>query len=168
MMEIIVRNITKDNMIDFSADRSLRFPMPEEELKSILGEDEWIIIDSPIGDELTSITKLNEMAGKYDPDALDVLSQTYLFNELADKEGDDFVIINFDAVTSQWGCGNGVSDTDEWKGLVLFVEGFASLPFEYTPEMEDYIRWENVWQTAETEGWRAVTDGDTYLVKEVA
>ena len=60
-----------------------------------------------------------------------------------------------------------MSATDEWKGFVLFQEGYGDLPFEYKEEMEGYIKWEQVWYTADSDGWVEVKYKDkTYLVKE--
>ena len=38
-MEITIRNITKDNMRDFSNDHTINLPMDEEKLRSMLGND---------------------------------------------------------------------------------------------------------------------------------
>ena len=58
-MEITIRNLTKD------VDKTINFPMETERLTELLGNDEWIIIDSPVGEELTNITKLNEIVTTY-------------------------------------------------------------------------------------------------------
>lgn len=165
-MEIWVRNITKDNMVDFRNDHRLILPMDEGKLTEFLGNDEWIIIDSPVGEELTDIRKLNEVINDYGEDNLKILSSTYLFSELEWKTIDDFMIVDFDAATSGWGCGYGVPCDDYWRGFVLFKEGYVNLPFDYTEDMEDWIQWENLWTQAETEGWRHVGfNGNDYLVK---
>ena len=36
-MEITIRNITKDTMLDFNNDHTITLPMDEEKLKSMLG-----------------------------------------------------------------------------------------------------------------------------------
>jgi len=171
-MEITIRNITKDN------DVSINLPMETEKLTNLLGNDEWIIIDCPadcsyMGSyaELTDIMKLNEIVrlyhivfiDEYADDMLQMLCKTYYLNEV--ENPCDVIIIDFDAETETWGCGNGVPFTDEWKGLLLFTLGLAALPFPYTSEMEDWINWEMLWNQAETEGWREVYyNGNHYIV----
>lgn len=44
-MEITIRNITKDTMVDFNNDHTITLPMDEEKLRNMLGNDEWIIVD---------------------------------------------------------------------------------------------------------------------------
>ena len=169
IMEITIRNITKDNMRDFSNDHTINLPMDEEKLRSMLGNDEWIIVDSPVGEEFTNITKLNEILSEMDENTLMILSTTYLFSEIEDaiENEREFTILCFDDLTSQYQGGLGVFASDEWKGFVLFHEGYGELPFEYKEEMEDYIKWDCVWSTAECEGWREVEyKNKTYLVKE--
>ena len=79
----------------------------------------------------------------------------------------EFTVLCFDDLTSQYNYGLGVFASDEWKGFVLFHEGYGELPFAYKEEMEDYIKWDCVWSTAECEGWREVEyKNKTYLVKE--
>ena len=169
IMEITIRNITKDNMRDFSNDHTINLPMDEEKLRSMLGNDEWIIVDSPVGEEFTNITKLNEILSEMDENTLMILSTTYLFSEIEDaiENEREFTILCFDDLTSQYQGGLGVFASDEWKGFVLFHEEYGELPFEYKEEMEDYIKWDCVWSTAECEGWREVEyKNKTYLVKE--
>ena len=60
-MTITIRNITKDTMMDFNNDFTISLPMEEDKLLEFLGSDEWIIVDSPIGEELTNIIELNEL-----------------------------------------------------------------------------------------------------------
>ncbi len=69
-MDVTIRNITKDNMRDFSNDHTISLPMEEEKLRSLLGDDEWIIVDSPVGEELTSIAGLNELLTEIEEDDL--------------------------------------------------------------------------------------------------
>lgn len=166
-MEIVIRNITKDTMRDFSNDHSLQLPMNEEQLRSLLGNDEWIIVDSPVGEELTDIIKLNRLLGKINEESLLILSQVYLIHEIEEMaEENSYIIVDFDTVTSQYQCGYGVSATDWWKGFVLFHNGYVTLPFEYKNEMEDYIDWETVWAEANFNGWQTVKfKSKTYLVK---
>jgi hypothetical protein len=166
-MEITIRNITKDTMVDFDNDHTINLPMDKEKLRELLGEDEWIIIDSPVGEELTDITELNELLTEINYDDLMILSETYLYNEIKEmvKNGNEYTIIDFESETANWGGGYGVPETEEYKGFLLFNLGYANLPFEYTEAMEDYIRWETVWATAECEGWREVRhNGKLYLI----
>lgn len=72
-MKITIRNITKDNMKDFRNDHTITLPMEESELKMFLGSDEWIIIDSTIGEELTNIMELNELLTEKDEEAIKIL-----------------------------------------------------------------------------------------------
>ena len=162
-MEIVIRNITKDTMKDFSNDHTIKLPMQEDKLQQFLGDDEWIIIDSPIGEELTNIMELNQMVTENDEMSLRILhSAGYLLEEI--KNG-VFTIVDFDSETSQWNGRNGVFSDDWWKGYLLHDLGYVSFPFEYTQEMEDWVRFECLWTQANCEGWREVRCGNrTYLV----
>lgn len=169
-MEITIRNITKDTMLDFNNDHTINLPMEEGKLKALLGDDEWIIVDSPIGEELTNITKLNEIVKGYNEifpngdEMLEMLCKTYLLSEIEDPC--DITVIDFNAETKTWGYGNGAPFTDEYKGLLLHSLGLMELPFPYTEEMEDWINWEQLWFQAKTEGWRKVYyNGNYYLVR---
>ena len=169
-MEITIRNITKDTMLDFNNDHTINLPMEEGKLKALLGDDEWIIVDSPVGEELTNITKLNEIVKEYNEifsngdEMLEILCKTYLLSEIEDPY--DIIIINFDDETETWCCGSGAPFTDEYKGLLLHSLGLMALPFPYTEEMEDWINWEQLWFQAETEGWREVYHkGNYYIVR---
>ena len=96
-----------------------------------------------------------------------VKARTIKIIEDAIENEREFTILCFDDLTSQYNYGLGVFASDEWKGFVLFHEGYGELPFEYKEEMEDYIKWDCVWSTAECEGWREVEyKNKTYLVKE--
>ncbi len=162
-MNITIRDLTKDDGISFKADVTIQLPVEEAKLKEILGDDEWIIVDAPLGDEHTSILKLNEVCNFYTDDKLEMLSYTYLFEEIAEvmDNGNDFIIICYDEVNNV----NGFYPTDEWLGFALFKSGYAILPFEYDDAMEDYIKWDQVWRTAESEGWRRIPyDGRIYMV----
>ena len=74
-MEITIRNITKDTMLDFNNDYTITLPMDEEKLKSMLGNDEWIIVDSPVGDELTNIMQLNNLFDDHEEETVELLSR---------------------------------------------------------------------------------------------
>lgn len=54
-MDVFLRNITTDEDVEVS------LPMDSGKLKELTGKDEWIIADSPVGEELTSILMLNEL-----------------------------------------------------------------------------------------------------------
>ena len=169
-MEVWIRNITKDTMVDFDNDHCINLPIEEGKLNNLLGDDEWIIVDSPVGEELTNIKKLNEIIQTYNEvfsdgdEILQMLCKTYLLSEIEDPY--DVIIINFDEETETWCCGNGAPYTDEYKGLLLHSLGLIALPFQYTEEMEDWINWEMLWNQAETEGWREVYfKGNHYLVR---
>lgn len=167
-MEVVIRNITKDNLCDFSNDHVISLPMKEERLRSLLGDDEWIIVDSPVGGETTSIVKLNELLTEIEEDDLMVLSQAYLLDEIIDcvENEREFSIINFNEEVACYKCGiGGIYPDEEWKGRIMFESGYVRFPFEYTPEMEDYINWDRLWTEAEYDGWREVEyRSETYLV----
>ena len=167
-MEVVIRNITKDNLCDFSNDHVISLPMKEERLRSLLGDDEWIIVDSPVGEEMTSIVKLNELLTEIEEDDLMVLSQAYLLDEIIDcvENEREFSIINFNEEVACYKCGiGGIYPDEEWKGRVMFETGYVGFPFEYTSEMEDYINWDTLWTEAECDGWREVEyKSEIYLV----
>ena len=166
MMEIIIRNITKDTMVDLKNDHTIVLPMDNEKLQAFLGNDEWIIVCSPIGEELTNITELNDLLLKVDPEELLILSEAYCFDEIKEMD-ENYTIINFTEETAQYNNGNGVFESDWWMGYVLHQLGYINFPFEYTDEMEDYVKFEQLWLTANSEGWIAVRhDGNLYLVKK--
>ena len=162
-MKITIRNITKDNMKDFRNDHTITLPMEETALKMFLGSDEWIIVDAPIGEELTNIMELNEILTEKEEETIKILqSAGYLFEEI--KSG-EFTIIDFDGETQSYNCGNGVICDDWWKGFVLHDLGYVSFPFAYTEDMEDYVRFESLWTDANCNGWRECTvNNNTYLV----
>lgn len=163
-MEITIRNITRDTMVDFDNDHTITLPMDEEKLRNMLGNDEWIIIDSPVGDEFTSILQLNAILDIHSEETIRILSRSYLLNEIMES---DFIIINFDEETKEYNNGNGVCADDWWKGYILHDFGYERFPFEYKPEMENYLKFEQLWYTAESEGWCDVRyNGNTYLVKK--
>jgi hypothetical protein len=163
-MEITIRNITKDTMIDFNNDHTIMLPMDEDKLQAFLKNDEWIIVDSQIGEEFDSIIEINRLLTEFDYDTLMILSSIYSFADIKGKTEDDFAVVDFDGLTAKWyGGSGGFSESD--KGQVLFEEGYISLPFEYKEEMEDYIRWENLWTEAQCNGWVDLSyNGNTYLV----
>lgn len=165
-MEITIRNITKDNMRDFSNDHTINLPMDEEKLRSMLGNDEWIIVDSPVGKEFTNITKLNEILSKMGEDTLQILTKAFLLSEVMETEIENFTIIDFDSETAQYNCGYGVPGDEEWYGRVLHDLGYINFPFKYTEDMEDYVKFEQLWYTANSDGWCDIRhNGNTYLVK---
>lgn len=163
-MEITIRNITRDTMVDFDNDHTLRFPMEEDKLRKLLGDDEWIIVDSPIGEELTNILELNRLLFDKNWEDVEVLqSAKYTFEEIQKGE---FTIIDFSSETSQWNNGNGVVADEWWKGYLLHQLGYVDLPFEYKEEMEDWIKFEDLWWTADSDGWReTIVNNNVYLVK---
>ena len=166
-MLITIRNITKDTMVDFNNDHTLNFSIDEEKLRNFLGHDEWIIVDSPIGEELTDIIQLNNLLKTRTETAVLILSsgESYLIDEIINN---DFIIVDFDNETSSYNGGNGVFADDWWKGYVLHDLGYEQFPFEYKPEMENYLNFEQLWYTAESEGWREIRyNNNTYLVRKV-
>lgn len=157
-MEITIRNITKN------IEKTIILPMDEELLLSILRNDEWIIIDSPVGTELTNIKFLNKICAKINEKDLMILSEAFLLNEIVEKIN-DYIIVDFTIETEKWNNGNGVDSSDWWKGYVLYYLGYEELPFKYTKEMEGYIKFEQLWYTAESKNWACVKyDSHTYLI----
>lgn len=158
-MDVFLRNITTDEDVEVS------LPMDSEKLKELTGKDEWIIADSPVGEELTSILMLNELVKRFGEENLMVLTEAFLLSEIEEKEPDDFVIIDFDSETACCNDGNGFIFTDWEKGFVLHDLGYVNFPFKYTDEMEGYVKFEQLWYTAESSGWNAVIiNGRPYLV----
>lgn len=163
-MEITIRNITKDTMVDFNNDHTITLPMDEEKLRNMLGNDEWIIVDG-VPDELTNIIDLNNRISEIGEDDFCILAKAFISKEAMEIE--DYTIIDFDGETSQYNRGNGVINDEWWKGFVLHDLGYENFPFEYTEEMEDYVKFEQLWYTANSEGWVDIRyNGNTYLVKK--
>lgn len=68
-MDVFLRNITTDEDVEVS------LPMDSGKLKELTGKDEWIIADSPVGEELTSILMLNELVKRFGEENLMVLAE---------------------------------------------------------------------------------------------
>ncbi len=162
---------------DITVEEDIRLMLPVEQgilTKKLKKNHEYIITDSSFLDcsEYENIEEVNKLLllceeNGIDKNTLQVLQKAFLYKELSEIiESMNFVTLDFDNITSEWNYQYGVPDTEEWYGFVLFQEGYGRLPFEYTEDMEDYIRWELIWQTAETEGWMAIRgeDSHTYLV----
>lgn len=163
-MEIIIRNITKDTMVDFNNDHTITLPMDEEKLRNMLENDEWIIVDG-VSDELTNIIDLNSRISEIGEDDFCILAKAFLPKEAIEIE--DYTIVDFDGETSQYNGGNGVCANAEWFGRVLHDLGYINFPFTYTEEMEDYVIWDQLWYTANSEGWVDIRyNENTYLVKK--
>lgn len=172
-MKIWVRNLTKN------LEKSLTLPMDGEELKKVLGKDEWIILDSESAlrpDEMDSITELNDFLNECKElgvcdDVLGILSVPFLYCEVMEMiRAESWTIINFDNETGTWDYGNGGNFWDDSdKGRVLhdceYVQFDWERKYPIVEEMEDDIEWENLWTTAQCLGWREVTyKGYHYLV----
>lgn len=163
-VEITIRNITKDDFRSFNNDYTIHLPMRQKALKSFLGHDEWIIVDSPMCGELTDILLLNDLIKKYGKEDFEILSQVFYENELVDDY--DFIIINFTDETSQYNSGFGAPEDDWWKGYLLHQLNYVSFPFPYCEEMEGYVKFEQLWYTAQSQGWHDIRyNGKLYLVK---
>ena len=156
---------------DLTLDKDIEMDLPTE--LYLNPEHEYIIVDHDNTlepNEYTNIKELNDFLleckkNDISDETLKILSASYLFEEVIYKiKKEDFTIVDFDFVTAMWFSPNINSDRE--KGLVLFEEGYMQLPFEFTREMEDWIRWENLWDQAESEGWRVVKlNGYNYLVR---
>lgn len=116
-MDVFLRNITTDEDVEVS------LPMDSERLNELTGRDEWIIADSPVGEELTSILMLNELVKRFGEENLMVLAEAFLLSEIEEKEPDDFVIIDFDNETACYNDGNGFIFTDWEKDLSFMTLG---------------------------------------------
>ena len=107
-MKITIRNITKDNMKDFRNDHTITLPMEETALKMFLGSDEWIIVDAPIGEELTNIMELNELLTEKSEEDLVVTGDILTVFKGSEKK-DEYKI----AVVEKFGYGfSDVADTE--------------------------------------------------------
>lgn len=169
-MKVWIRNLTK------GIDYSIELPMYERELDKILNpNDEYIIIDSEIldVDEYASIDELNGFLFDCKENGisltdLEVLSKIMYYNEVIDAvDNGSYVIVDFDAETSEWNCGNGGDFTSAFdKGMCVFDSGYYNpFGFKMTEDIYDWIDWESVWVNATTEGWREVrVNGNGYLV----
>ena len=166
-MNIWVRNLTTDY------DKKLLLPMDIEELEHELSDGEYIIIDYDEGlrpYEYSSITELNIFLSEYCNDEVElaILSKAFLYDEVLEMvKNESYSIINFTAETMHWGCGKDIYNEDS-LGRVLHDYGVIfdwERKYPITEEMEDDIQWENLWRTAECNGWQTVTYKDNdYIV----
>ena len=166
-MNVWVRNLTTDY------DKKLLLPMDIEELENELSDGEYIIIDYDEGlrpYEYSSITELNILLSEYCNDEVElaILSKAFLYDEVLEMvKNESYLIINFTAETMHWGCGKDVHNEDS-LGRVLHDYGVIfdwERKYPITEEMEDDIQWENLWRTAECNGWQTVTYKDNdYIV----
>lgn len=180
-MWTVIRDLTVDK------DINLNLPMKEAELDNVLNpEHEYIFVDWNGPLKLTEYSNINEVnefllyckEKSIDEITIEILSECAFerFCNETDKESFikklenyDYEIIDFDEVTKDWSCASIYDDRD--KGLALFIEGM-NLPFNITRElaieMEDWIRWENLWNESESDGWKVITIGSdlhSYLVR---
>lgn len=167
---IWVRNLTKDK------DMKLELPMEHDKLiKYFNPNDEYIIIDSERIDvgEYESIYRLNNFLLECKENGVSfedlyILSRIMYFHEVVEKvENGSYIIVDFDAETSDWCCGRGGDITSAFdKGMCLYDGGYYSpFDFEMTDSIHCWIDWEDVWRDANTHGWQTVTiDDNGYLV----
>ncbi len=95
---------------------------------------------------------------------IQAIGKSFFFSEMFDaynRDDDPFVAIHLD---------NDAFPDNEDLGRALYSEGISYLPFKVPEEAKDYIKWEQNWYSAESDGWRCSSDatGDKYLVKMVA
>lgn len=99
-------------------------------------------------------------------EGLKILSKTYLPEEIYEilKDGDSFVIVDFDQETYGWSAASIISDDD--KGRVLYECGYTVFPVEVPEELEDYMDYAALWRDASIgKDIRVVNvDGSGYLV----
>lgn len=168
MMDLYLRDLTDGR------DLKLTIPMETEKLEELLESHEYLICDNSLADscldidDYTSVRGLNEFLlyckeeSISDEVILVIGKCTCGFEEIKETiECGEYCIVLPEAVN--WDVDMS-SDSD--KGLLLFSAGYMNLPFSYTPEMEDYIRWDAVWNDANCSGWcRVRLDCDQdYLV----
>ena len=171
-IKVWVRNLSLRD-----TERSICLPTLPEALWSILDKNhEYIIMESETlsVDEFESIEALNNFLLKcvelgVTKETLEILSATFLYNEIKEMvEKEELpTIIDFDAETANWRCGDGGDFTSAFdKGMCLFDSGFYNpFKFEMNDDIYDWIDWESVWINAETEGWRSVRVNRTgYLI----
>lgn len=173
-MRITVRDITINNYFIGINEFDLELPMKTSKLINKLNkEHEYIIVDHDNTlklDEYYDIVELNEFLllckeKEITESELKVLSSYYYIYDLVDKVKDeDYIIIDFDMITAFWLNPDVNNDRD--KGLCLFTEGYYFPPFDVTDANEDWIRWELLWEEAESDGWVHVrVDEINYLIK---
>lgn len=173
-MEIVLRNLTNDQ------DMNLHLPMGERTLENILVPGhEYIIVDHDRTlnvSEYDSIREVNDFLlsckDDYatDENTLEILSSNFLYGEVLEmvREG-SFFLINFTEATEGWNFGNGGDiNSEEDKGRILHENGMRfdwEKEHPITKEMEDYIKWDCLWNTAESNGWVSFSHkGNDYLV----
>ena len=151
-MELYVRNLTKNKEL------TLVIPMPSEKLDSILGADEFIILDSDklgnyIG-ELANIKEINNIMNDIDDlDTFELLCTALYDIKEAYKVyiNGDYSIIDFDSETSVYdNTWNFFSEND--KGRLLYELGFKALPFEIDDDYLDWIDFTGLYNEAVTGG----------------
>ena len=158
-MKLFIRDLTED--------RDLEITVPYTE--DLLTKDhEYIILDQqdvPVKlSEYDNIAQLNSFLLKiqesgYSEDALKAIGNSYLYSEIIEafkKDDDPFVIIEVE------------STDDSDLGYALYEIGVSYFPFKMPKGAEDYIRWEQNWYAADSDGWRKVSDGNDqyYIVKK--
>ena len=163
-------------LVNLTTDEDLTIKLPVNNLNDILSPNcEYIIAGCDVLDpsEFDSIYELNFFLNECEDmgihkEELEVLSSVYLYHEVMQMVKDEtYIIIDFDAETSDWRNGNGGDlCNDHDKGMCLFDSGYYN-PFGFTmnEDIYDWIDWESVWINALTEGWQSVRVGrNGYLV----
>ena len=142
---------------DLTDDKDVELDMPYEECPLTKGH-EYIIQDTddcPFNlSELDSIDQANVLLKKledsrYTKAEIDAIGSSYLFSEVQEafeKSEEPFEVIEIE------------SFDDEDCGYELYENGISYLPFEVPEEAVDYIRWEQNWFAAESDGWRKSSD----------
>lgn len=174
-MIITVRNITKDEEFD------IQLPIKSKKImkETFNHENEYIIIDHDQTLDLSEYDSIQDVNDfliacqeeyEIDVEILKILSSHYTYREVKEMiiKG-NYSIIDFSSATEGWNFGNGgdINSNDD-KGRVLHDNGMM---FDWennnpiTEEMMDYIKWEQLWFTAETLGWIVIHyDHKDYLV----
>lgn len=161
---------------------TVNLPSDEEDLKLLLQSDrlEWAIADcnGPLKLQGTeNIFLLNRLFQEFEttPDEEFIILNNLIQEPdyIAKKLRKGFLYINFTEWTKNWSYPDIHSDMD--KGRVLYEHGYMvpkalrKLDRESYDEWGDWIRWDRLWEEAESDGWQVVSidaDGErtSYLV----
>ena len=152
---------------DLTADKDMQISVPYTESPLIPGH-EYIILD---GDEYPlelqqfgNIDQINDLLKKiedsgYSTEAVKAIGKSYLFSEIKEafeRYEEPFEVIE---INDEY-----IADKDEACGYTLYENGISYLPFEVPEDAVDYIKWDQNWYAAESDGWRV---SGSYLIKRM-
>lgn len=148
----------------------VRLPMDTQALKEQLGERPWNVADcSGVLRNVENVFRLNEILQEFEttPDEVFriVESITVDLEGVMEKLEGGVMYINFTEWTKDWSFADIHDDAD--RGRVLYENGYMLPEALKKLDRSDYekwgdlIRWECIWEEAESLGWQAVSiDGD--------